>query len=57
MKILLVNDQYFLANNGMTISARRFAKVLESHGHEVRVVSTGRPGDSPYLMKKTCSDF
>lgn len=52
MKILLVNDQYFLANNGMTISARRFAKVLESHGHEVRVVSTGRPGDSPYLMKK-----
>ncbi len=52
MKILLVNDQYFLANNGMTISARRFAKVLESHGHKVRVVSTGRAGDSPYLMKK-----
>lgn len=52
MKILLVNDQYFLANNGMTISARRFANVLESHGHEVRIVSTGNLSDSPYIMKK-----
>jgi len=52
MNILLVNDQYFLANNGMTISARRFAQVLRSHGNDVRIVSTGREGDSPYLMKK-----
>lgn len=52
MKILLVNDQYFDANNGMTISTRRFAKVLEEHGHEVRVVSTGKPTDTPYAMKK-----
>lgn len=52
MKILLVNDQYFDANNGMTISTRRFAKVLAKHGHQVRVVSTGKPTDSPYVMKK-----
>jgi len=43
VKILLVIDQFYEANNGMTISARRFAKVLVEHGHEVRVVSTGTP--------------
>lgn len=41
MKILLVIDQFYDANNGMTISARRFARVLAARGHEVRVVSTG----------------
>ncbi len=40
MKILMVIDQYFGANNGMTISARRFSSVLQAHGHEVRIVST-----------------
>ena len=45
MKILLVIDQFYEANNGMTISARRFAKVLANHGHEIRIVSTGRPRD------------
>ena len=57
MKILLVADQFFKANNGMTISASRFAKVLEEHGNEVRIVSTGteedvEPGKTAYLMKK-----
>ena len=33
MKILLVTDQYYSANNGMTISARRFKKILEEHLH------------------------
>lgn len=51
MKILLVIDQFYSANNGMTISARRFAKILSDHGHEVRVASTGAQGDTPYLMK------
>ena len=51
MRILLVNDQFFAANNGMTISARRFAKALEALGHEVRVASTGAPGDTPYRME------
>jgi 1,2-diacylglycerol 3-alpha-glucosyltransferase len=50
LKILIVEDQYFSANNGMTISSRRFASVLREHGHEVRIVSTGKPGDTPYLM-------
>ena len=52
MKILLVTDQFFSANNGMTISARRFCETLRAHGHTVRIVSTGRPGDTEYLMKK-----
>lgn len=38
MKILMVVDQYYEANNGMTISARRFAEVLRSHGHEVKIL-------------------
>lgn len=50
MKILLVIDQFFSANNGMTISARRFAAKLKEHGNEVRVVSTGSEGDTEYLM-------
>lgn len=45
MKILLVIDQFYEANNGMTISARRFAKVLGDHGHEIRIVSTGSSRD------------
>ncbi len=52
MKILLVADQFFSANNGMTISARRFAECLRAHGNEVRIVSTGKSGDTPYLMQK-----
>ncbi len=50
MKTLLVIDQFFSANNGMTISARRFATVLSTHGHEVRIASVGKPGDTQYLM-------
>ena len=44
MKILLVSDQFYAANNGMTISGRRFAKTLIQHGHHVRVVSTDTEG-------------
>ena len=57
MKILLVTDQFLSANNGMTVSGRRFAKVLMEHGNEVRVVCTGKEEDVPegmkaYLMRK-----
>jgi 1,2-diacylglycerol 3-alpha-glucosyltransferase len=57
MKILLVTDQFYQANNGLTISSRRFAQVLEQHGNEVRVASYGRKEDVPegktaYLMEK-----
>ena len=44
MKILLVTDQFFAANNGTTISSRRFAQVLRQHGHEVRVAATDPEG-------------
>ena len=57
MKILLVADQFYAANNGMTISARRFAQVIRQHGHEVRVLCFGKPeflasGERAYLLKK-----
>lgn len=57
MKILFVADQLYHSNNGMTVSARRFAGVLREHGHEVRIVSTGKPSDVPsgekaYLMEE-----
>lgn len=51
MNILLIIDQYFSANNGMTISARRFATKLKEHGNNVQVVSTGQKGDTKYLME------
>lgn len=57
MKILLVADQLYHSNNGMTVSAKRLAAVLRMHGHEVRTVSTGTekdvpPGETAYLMDK-----
>ena len=57
LKILLVTDQFYDANNGMTISSRRFAAVLRQHGHDVRVLSYGteknlEPGQTAYLLKK-----
>ena len=52
MKILFVVDQFFTANNGTTISARRFASALEDRGHEVRIAAPGEEGDTPYLMKE-----
>ncbi len=45
MKILLFIDKYDDANNGTTISARRFAEELRRRGHEIRVVSAGETSD------------
>lgn len=45
MKILMVTDQYYSANNGLTISARRFTETLRKHGHEVRIASYGSKDD------------
>lgn len=45
LKILLVVDQFFSANNGMTVSARRFTETLRKHGHTVRIVCTENPED------------
>jgi len=48
MKILFVIDQFDSANNGTTISARRFADALASRGNEVRVVSCGSSHEGKY---------
>lgn len=48
MNILFICDQFESANNGTTISARRFAKALSDRGNEVRVVSCGRDTDANY---------
>lgn len=52
MKILIVIDQYDDANNGTTISARRFSETLRNHGNEVKILSTGLPGDDKYPVRE-----
>lgn len=52
MKIVLVIDQFDDANNGTTISARRFAMALREHGNEVRVIATGNPADYKYAVRQ-----
>ncbi len=52
MKIVLVIDQFDDANNGTTISARRFAQALKEHGNEVRVIATGKPADYKYAVRQ-----
>lgn len=52
MKILIVIDQYDGANNGTTISARRFVENLRKLGNEVRVISTGKKEKDKYIVKK-----
>ena len=51
MKILIVIDQFDDANNGTTISAKRFAEGLINLGHEVYIVSTGEPRENKYVVK------
>ena len=50
MKILIVIDQYDGANNGTTISARRFVENLRKRGNDVRVISTGKEEDGKYAV-------
>lgn len=52
MKILIVIDQFDGANNGTTISARRFVENLRKRGHEVRVITTGTEDKNKYIVKK-----
>ena len=52
MKILIVIDQYDGANNGTTISARRFVENLRKRGNEVRVISTGKEEKEKYRVDK-----
>lgn len=57
MKILIVIDQYFSANNGMTISARRFTQVLREHGHQVRILCTDNPEDPALSCRRQYIPF
>ena len=52
MNILVVIDQYDGANNGTTISARRFVENLRKAGNEVRVISTGKQDKDKYVVKE-----
>lgn len=50
MRILIVIDQYDGANNGTTISARRFVDNLRNMGNEVKVLSTGKEDENKYVV-------
>lgn len=50
MKIVLVMDQFDEANNGTTISSRRFAQELAAHGNQVRVIACGKPAAYKYAV-------
>ena len=43
-------DQFDEANNGTTISARRFAQELAAHGNQVRVIACGKPASYKYAV-------
>lgn len=45
-------DQFDDANNGTTISARRFAQVLKKHDNEVRVIGIGHGGKDRYIVEE-----
>lgn len=51
MTIVLVIDVFDQKKNGTTMSARRFAELLRERGHEVRVISTGKPEKDKYVVK------
>lgn len=50
MKILFVIDTYDTNNNGTSISAQRFAEELRNRGHEVKILTSGEPGDDRFAL-------
>jgi len=46
MIITLVNDTFHINNNGITISAMRFAEALSQCGHQIRIITCGDPSQS-----------
>ena len=52
MNYLFVLDQYSAENNGVAVSARRYAAVLRQRGHRVRVLSTGDCGEGGYSVRE-----
>lgn len=51
MKILFVMD-HDGANNGVIVSARRYAQVLRQRGHDVRFLCTGDPGPGGWALEQ-----
>lgn len=52
MKILFVMDEYFAKNNGMSISAQRFARELRLRGHQVRVLAGNANGTPDFPLEE-----
>ncbi|MBQ9439012.1 MAG: glycosyltransferase [Paludibacteraceae bacterium] len=50
MKILFVIDTYDTSNNGTSISAQRYAEELRKRGNEVKILTTGEPGDDRFAL-------
>ena len=50
MRILFVIDTYDTNNNGTSISAQRFAAELRQRGHEVKILTSGEPGDDRFVL-------
>jgi 1,2-diacylglycerol 3-alpha-glucosyltransferase len=50
MKILFVVDEYFAANNGLSISAQRFTGELRRRGHTVRILAGNACGSPDYAL-------
>ena len=50
MRILFVIDTYDTNNNGTSISAQRFAEELRRRGHEVKILTSGEPGEDRFAL-------
>ena len=50
MRILFVIDTYDTNNNGTSISAQRFAAELRRRGHEVKILTSGEPGEDRFAL-------
>jgi 1,2-diacylglycerol 3-alpha-glucosyltransferase len=54
MKILFVMDEFFAPNNGLSISAQRFARELRALGHDVRVLAGDFSGTPEFPLPEFC---
>lgn len=52
MKILFVMNEYFAGNNGLSLSAQRFAEELKKLGHQVRVLAVDTSGAPDYPLRE-----
>ena len=52
VNILFVMDEYHAENNGLCISAQRFASEFKGMGHEVRILACGKDGYVDYPLSE-----